>query len=106
MRSVAVKITRRSCEVGTDKRTMALRSRPILNRMMAGVMACLSAAGAAPAFAHHSFAMYDQTKLLVLTGVVYPRSGSHTSRKAGISLRTTAYRMTFSNHCGEESANP
>jgi hypothetical protein len=24
-----------------------------------------------PAFAHHSFAMYDQTKLLVLTGVVY-----------------------------------
>src|SRR5580692_3991021 len=24
-----------------------------------------------PALAHHSFAMYDQTKLLVLTGVVY-----------------------------------
>ena len=35
----------------------------------------LVAAGAAlvsvPTLAHHSFAMYDQTKMLVLTGVVY-----------------------------------
>lgn len=31
----------------------------------------LAALAAIPAFAHHSFAMYDQTKMLVLTGVVY-----------------------------------
>jgi hypothetical protein len=33
--------------------------------------AAITALAAVPAFAHHSFAMYDQTKLLVLTGVVY-----------------------------------
>lgn len=27
--------------------------------------------GAGPAFAHHSFAMYDQTKTLTMTGVMY-----------------------------------
>jgi len=31
----------------------------------------LAAWFAVPAFAHHSFAMYDQTKTLTLTGVVY-----------------------------------
>ena len=35
---------------------------------MATVLAALAAV---PAVAHHSFAMYDQTKMLVLTGVVY-----------------------------------
>jgi hypothetical protein len=33
--------------------------------------AAITALAAVPAFAHHSFAMYDQTKMLVLTGVVY-----------------------------------
>ena len=33
--------------------------------------AAIAALVAVPAFAHHSFAMYDQTKTLVLTGVVY-----------------------------------
>jgi hypothetical protein len=31
----------------------------------------VAALTAVPAFAHHSFAMYDQTKMLTLTGVVY-----------------------------------
>jgi hypothetical protein len=48
-----------------------LRSRKILTRMMAGAMTLLAAALAMPVSAHHSFAMYDQTKMLVLTGVVY-----------------------------------
>jgi Family of unknown function (DUF6152) len=39
--------------------------------MMAGAMTLLGAVLAMPASAHHSFAMYDQTKMLVLTGVVY-----------------------------------
>jgi len=44
--------------------------RSIMTRMAAG--AALVAAGAAlPVQAHHSFAMYDQTKTLTLTGVVY-----------------------------------
>jgi hypothetical protein len=36
---------------------------------MTSTVAALAAA--VPAFAHHSFAMYDQTKMLTLTGVVY-----------------------------------
>lgn len=45
---------------------------PILTRALAGVVTCLSVGLAAgPALAHHSFAMYDQTRILVLTGVVY-----------------------------------
>jgi len=36
--------------------------------MLAGVIALFSIA---PALAHHSFAMYDQTKTVVLTGVAY-----------------------------------
>lgn len=35
------------------------------------LVAATAAVMAAPTFAHHSFAMYDQTKMLVLTGVVY-----------------------------------
>jgi hypothetical protein len=31
----------------------------------------LTGLGASPAFAHHSFAMYDQTKTVVMTGVMY-----------------------------------
>jgi hypothetical protein len=45
---------------------------PILARASAGAVASLSLGLAAmPALAHHSFAMYDQTKIVVLTGVVY-----------------------------------
>lgn len=33
-------------------------------------LAAVAGAVAAPAFAHHSFAMYDQTKTLTLTGVM------------------------------------
>ncbi len=40
---------------------------PIKAGIIAGVAAAAALAG--PAFAHHSFAMYDQTKTLTLTGV-------------------------------------
>jgi hypothetical protein len=40
--------------------------------MIAGLLAAVSAVFCVtPALAHHSFAMYDQTKTLVLTGVAY-----------------------------------
>ena len=40
--------------------------------MIAGLLAAVSAGFCVtPALAHHSFAMYDQTKTLVLTGVAY-----------------------------------
>ncbi len=46
------------------------RSKPA--RILAGaVAAALAASFAVPACAHHSFAMYDQTRMLTLTGVVY-----------------------------------
>jgi hypothetical protein len=49
-----------------------VKSRPKTARNFAGVMtSTLTALAAVPAFAHHSFAMYDQTKMLTLTGVVY-----------------------------------
>jgi hypothetical protein len=48
-----------------------LGSRQNLTRTMTGAVTVLAAALAVPASAHHSFAMYDQTKMLVLTGVVY-----------------------------------
>ena len=51
---------------------MSVTSRPIAARVFTGAMTTvLAALAAVPAFAHHSFAMYDQTKMLVLTGVVY-----------------------------------
>lgn len=41
-------------------------------RIFAGaIVSSIAALAAVPAFAHHSFAMYDQTKTLTLTGVVY-----------------------------------
>ncbi len=44
----------------------------ILTRASAGAVTFLAIACVPPpAHAHHSFAMYDQTKILVLTGVVY-----------------------------------
>src|SRR5262249_44696656 len=44
----------------------------VLTRALAGAVASVCVGLAmAPALAHHSFAMYDQTKILVLTGVVY-----------------------------------
>jgi hypothetical protein len=45
-----------------------VKSRSILTRAL---VAASAAVVAVPTFAHHSFAMYDQTKMLVLTGVVY-----------------------------------
>jgi hypothetical protein len=40
--------------------------------LASGVAAsAIAALGAGPALAHHSFAMYDQTKTLTLTGVMY-----------------------------------
>jgi hypothetical protein len=51
---------------------MSVTSRSIAARIIARVLTSTLAGGmAAPAFAHHSFAMYDQTKMLTLTGVVY-----------------------------------
>ena len=51
---------------------VAVKIGPILSRTLAGALACVAVGlAAAPAVAHHSFAMYDQTKILVLTGVVY-----------------------------------
>ena len=40
----------------------------ILSRIVVAAVVTLTTV---PSFAHHSIAMYDQTKLLVLTGVVY-----------------------------------
>jgi Family of unknown function (DUF6152) len=49
-----------------------VKSRPIAARIYAGVLtSAFTALVAVPAFAHHSFAMYDQTKMVTLTGVVY-----------------------------------
>lgn len=40
--------------------------------LASGLAACAFAGlGAGPALAHHSFAMYDQTKTVVMTGVMY-----------------------------------
>jgi hypothetical protein len=51
---------------------MSVTSRLIAARILKRAMtAAITALVAVPAFAHHSFAMYDQTKMLVLTGVVY-----------------------------------
>jgi hypothetical protein len=51
---------------------MAMKIRSMLSRVAAGAAASLSLGLAGgPALAHHSFAMYDQTKVLVVTGVVY-----------------------------------
>ena len=51
---------------------MEVTSRPTLARKIVGAVMSLTAALIAmPAVAHHSFAMYDQTRVLVLTGVVY-----------------------------------
>jgi Family of unknown function (DUF6152) len=47
-----------------------VENRSIMTRIVAGV-ALLAGLGALPAQAHHSFAMYDQTQTLTLTGVVY-----------------------------------
>jgi hypothetical protein len=49
-----------------------VKSRPIRARILTRLLtSAVTAIVAVPAFAHHSFAMYDQTKMLVLTGVVY-----------------------------------
>ena len=49
-----------------------MKKLPTSGWMMAGLIALVSAGlCVTPAMAHHSFAMYDQTKTLVLTGVAY-----------------------------------
>ena len=49
---------------------MNIRSLKIL--MASGLaVSAFAGLGASPAFAHHSFAMYDQTKTVVMTGVMY-----------------------------------
>ena len=46
--------------------------RPTRGSLLAGLLALISMGlYLTPAFAHHSFAMYDQTKTVVLTGVAY-----------------------------------
>jgi len=51
---------------------MEVTSRPTLARkIVSAVMSLTATLFAIPALAHHSFAMYDQTRVLVLTGVVY-----------------------------------
>ena len=47
-----------------------MENRLSMSRMVAGV-AVVAGLAALPAQAHHSFAMYDQTQTLTLTGVVY-----------------------------------
>jgi hypothetical protein len=49
-----------------------MKIRSMLSRTTAGAAASLLVGFAGgPALAHHSFAMYDQTKIVVVTGVVY-----------------------------------
>ena len=49
-----------------------MKKRPTRGWMIAGLLAFVSLGlYVAPAVAHHSFAMYDQTRTLVLTGVAY-----------------------------------
>jgi hypothetical protein len=47
------------------------KEQPGRSWVIAGLVALLILGLSAPASAHHSFAMYDQTKTLVLTGVAY-----------------------------------
>ena len=47
-----------------------MENRLSMSRIVAGV-AVMAGLAALPAQAHHSFAMYDQTQTLTLTGVVY-----------------------------------
>src|ERR1700680_3266340 len=49
-----------------------MKKQPTRGWMIAGLLALLSLGlYVSPALAHHSFAMYDQNKTLVLTGVAY-----------------------------------
>jgi hypothetical protein len=49
-----------------------MKQRPAKGFMIAGLLAFVSLGlFVTPVLAHHSFAMYDQTKTLVLTGVAY-----------------------------------
>src|ERR1700680_1277584 len=49
-----------------------MKKQPTRGWMIAGLLALVSLGlYVAPALAHHSFAMYDQTRTLVLTGVAY-----------------------------------
>src|ERR1700729_625292 len=49
-----------------------MKTQPTKGWMIAGLLALvLFGLNVTPAIAHHSFAMYDQTKTLVLTGVAY-----------------------------------
>jgi hypothetical protein len=49
-----------------------MKKQSIRNWISAGIVALAAlGVGVAPALAHHSFAMYDQTKTITLTGVAY-----------------------------------
>lgn len=49
-----------------------MEKQPARRWMIAGLLPVLAlGVGLTPALAHHSFAMYDQNKVLVLTGVAY-----------------------------------
>jgi hypothetical protein len=48
-----------------------MKKQPTRGWMISGVLALSLGLYVAPAVAHHSFAMYDQTRTLVLTGVAY-----------------------------------
>ena len=49
-----------------------MKKQSALRWVIAGLLAFLAfGLGLTPALAHHSFAMYDQNKVLVLTGVAY-----------------------------------
>src|SRR6202140_328612 len=51
---------------------ITMNKRPAGAWMIGGLFALLSLGlYATPAFSHHSFAMYDETKVLVLTGVAH-----------------------------------
>ena len=53
-----------------EKVDVSIKSLKLLMASGAAVSA-VAALGAGPALAHHSFAMYDQTKTLTMTGVMY-----------------------------------
>jgi hypothetical protein len=49
-----------------------MKRQPTIGWIIAGLLACVSLGlFVTPAYSHHSFAMYDETKTLVLTGVAH-----------------------------------
>src|SRR4051812_24859868 len=63
-------ISRRPSPTSSARSRAAMTRHIIKTLTTAGSMAVLAAATVVPVLAHHSFAMYDQTKTVTLTGVV------------------------------------